>query len=66
MDFPGKTTKKTINFLTKQLNNMATVQRTNIPCLIFQMRARPIGIFQIGFVQIVGKTTLASGPKLFH
>ena len=54
IDFQGKTTRKIIYFLTKRLNSMVIVQRTKIPCLFFQDRARPIGDSPDRFV---GKTT---------
>ena len=53
IDFQGKTTRKIIYFLTKRLNSMVIVQRTKIPCLFFQDRARPIGDSPDRFV---GKT----------
>ena len=43
IDFQGKTTRKIIYFLTKRLISMVIEQRTKIPCLFFQDRARPIG-----------------------
>ena len=42
-DFQGKAKRKIIYFLTKRLNSMAIKQRSKIPCLFFQDRARPIG-----------------------
>ena len=59
IDFQGKTTRKIIYFLTKRLNSMVIVQRTKIPCLFFQDRARPIGDSPDRFV---GKTNLSYNP----
>ena len=60
IDFHGKTTRKIIYFLTKRLNSMVIVQRTKIPCLFFQDRARPIGDSPDRFV---GKTILLTAVR---